>query len=118
MARDRLLLAAAVAPARLTAVSAPEAIPPGPDLSVAPVPNWVETAEVGPQAAPTGAEVAGAAVHHLLLDDRILVDGRRSSGSTHLVYRVLSSAGVEAGSQRELTFEPGFARVVRRRRPA
>lgn len=110
--RTRLLLALGAALGLLAPASANAAFPAHPGVTVAPVPSWVEVAEAAVGDPPAEPEVASAALHYLLVDDQVLADGSRSSEYTHVVYRILTSAGLDTGSQHEIGFDPSFARVA------
>ncbi|MBQ0929475.1 DUF3857 domain-containing protein [Ideonella sp. 4Y16] len=70
---------------------------------IEPVPAWVV-----PAVERSGVTVAPAAMHYRVLDEQLRIDERSQEESVHVVRVVNEAAGLQAASQIELEFDPGY----------
>jgi len=109
--RGRALAAPLLALAAWTFPAA-AAVPDHPALEVAPEPPWVEVLPVAPEPAQVAPPVASAAFEYLLVDFQARLAGPDTAEHERLVYRVVTRAGVESASQRDVSFDPAFQHLV------
>ena len=83
----------------------------GGNFTVAPPPAWVQPLAAGPDPG-GGPRDAGRPISYLLVDEQTRVTGRSTERYSHYAKKVLSTTGIESGSQVEVEFEPSYQRLT------
>jgi len=83
----------------------------GRTVKVQPTPSWVTAAPASPSA-PTKPDDATTGILYLLDDNQDRVTDNSVEHYHHHIYKVLSSAGLDSGSQLKPEFEPTYEELV------
>lgn len=79
----------------------------------APVPSWVVPAAVpGEDTIPKDRDGVLPGLHFLLSDHQVNVEGRTSAAYSHTAWKVLSTGGLERGSELRMRFDPSYQRLL------